>query len=88
MMLTKRICYSFNPVEQHVDDTLQHELPDVEHIHTSLFAIDASIAAIMSSWPTSTIPTTSRAATTMTIPSPHLPYTQGSRIRAEWTEIQ
>ncbi|CAL4886600.1 unnamed protein product [Urochloa decumbens] len=45
----KRIRYSFDPVEQHLDDALQYEPPDAERIHTGLIAVDAGISAIKAS---------------------------------------
>ncbi|XP_062197074.1 disease resistance RPP13-like protein 4 [Phragmites australis] len=45
----RRIRYSFDPVEQHLDDALQHEPPDAERIYAELLAVDAGIGAIKTS---------------------------------------
>lgn len=42
----KRIRYSFDPVEQHLDDALQHEPPDAARIHAGLLAVDAGVGSI------------------------------------------
>ncbi|KAG0530761.1 hypothetical protein BDA96_05G214500 [Sorghum bicolor] len=43
----KRIRYSFDPVEQHLDDALQHEQPaDAAQIHARLLAVDAGVGSI------------------------------------------
>ncbi|KQJ87563.1 disease resistance RPP13-like protein 4 isoform X3 [Brachypodium distachyon] len=43
----KGIRYSFDPVEQHMDNAIQQqERPSVEHIHSQLLAVDAEIEAI------------------------------------------
>ncbi|OQU76589.1 LOW QUALITY PROTEIN: hypothetical protein SORBI_3010G170500 [Sorghum bicolor] len=43
----KRIRYSFDPVEQHLDDALQHEQPaDAAQIHARLLVVDAGIGSI------------------------------------------
>ncbi|KAL6654349.1 hypothetical protein ACP70R_007814 [Stipagrostis hirtigluma subsp. patula] len=45
----RRIRYSFDPVERHLDDALQHEPPDAGRIHAGLLAVDAGIGAIKAS---------------------------------------
>ncbi|CAD6252947.1 unnamed protein product [Miscanthus lutarioriparius] len=42
----KRIRYSFDPGEQHLDDALQHDPPDAERIHVGLLAVDAGVGSI------------------------------------------
>ena len=43
----KRIRYSFDPVEQHLDDALQHEQPaDAAQIHARLLVVNAGIGSI------------------------------------------
>jgi len=42
----KRIRYSFDPGEQHLDDALQHDPPDAERIHAGLLAVDAGVGSI------------------------------------------
>lgn len=45
----KSIRYGFDPVEERIDDALQHARPDAGHVREALLAVDAGIEAIRSS---------------------------------------